>query len=337
MDNINNEEMILTPKGEQIMPELEMESGQGDHPNFIESNTHGISFEELIEQHVTPTFADGSLTLSSGDIIKATMKAAEEVFGELTPVEIRVSHRIQGRTPEAMNKPTSELTDDDTTTFYQRMAFVARVKSITREINGVEAHLVVAGCRAYNEDKLFSRPSPSKVKLAVGWMVRVCSNSCITSDGASGSIECMTAADVYEHALSLFNSFNPKKEDALEMLENLGNTFISEKEFCQIIGRLRLYQALPISEQNKLPKFILGDQAVNKIVYGFVSNKNFGKQPEEERISLWQFLQLANESVKQGSYINDFFEKILNCTSFTFGLQRAILGLDQDGYDWFLS
>ena len=30
-----------------------------------------------------PTFADGTLTLSSGSIIKATMRAAEEVYGEL--------------------------------------------------------------------------------------------------------------------------------------------------------------------------------------------------------------------------------------------------------------
>lgn len=338
MDN-NNEEMIITPIQEgQIVStkDFGLETETSSDPAFIESNTHSISFQELTEKHVTPTFADGSLTLSSGDIIKATMKAAQEVFGELTPVEIRVSHRIQGRIPDAKDKPASELTDADTTTFYQRMAFVCRVKAITRTINGVDAHLIVAGTRAFNEDKLFSRPSPSKMKLAVGWMVKVCSNTCLTCDGVTGTIECMTGADVYQKALSLFQGFNPEKENALELLENLGSTYISESTFCKIIGRLRLYQALPISEQNALPKFILGDSAVNKITYGFVSNPNFGKQEGENSISLWQFLQLANEAVKQGAYINDFIERNVCCTNFTLGLQRSIMGIDHE-YDWFLS
>ena len=40
-----------------------------EHPNFIESNTQGITFEELTEKNVIPTFADGTLTLSHGSII----------------------------------------------------------------------------------------------------------------------------------------------------------------------------------------------------------------------------------------------------------------------------
>jgi hypothetical protein len=307
-----------------------------EHPNFIESNTQGITFEELTEKNVIPTFADGTLTLSSGSIIKATMKAAEEVYGELTPVEIRVSHRIQGRRKEAQNKPASELQDEDITTFWQRMAFICHVKTLVRTINGVEVHLCIGGTRSYSEDKLFGKPTPSKMKLFVGWFVKLCSNGCLTCDGNSGTIECLTEADVYEKALALFHGFNPEKENALAMLENLGTTYISEQEFCNIIGRLRLYQALPAAEQNVLPKVIFGDQAANKIVQSYVSNPNFGLKEGADSISLWQLLQLANEAVKQGAYINDWQIRNQNCTDFVLGIQKAILGEDQEGYDWFL-
>ena len=336
----NNNDMILTPIGGQIVSTISLgtaEEQSEQHPNFIESNTQGITFEELTEKHVIPTYADGTLTLSSGSIIKATMRAAEEVYGELTTPEIRVSHRIQGRTPEAMNKPTSELQDEDITTFYQRMAFLCRVQGITRIINGQEVHLCIGATRSYSEDKLFGRPTPSKMRLFVGWFVKVCTNGCLTCDGNSGTIECMTEADVYEKALALFKSFDPEKENTLEMLENLGTTRISESDFCKIIGRLRLYQALPSSEQNVLPKVILGDQAVNKMVQGYVSNPNFGLKDGADSISLWELLQLANEAVKQGAYIDQWLERNQNCTDFVLGIQRAILGIDQEGYDWFLN
>ena len=151
----------------------------------------------------------------------STIRAAEEVYGELTPVEIQVSHRIQGRTPEAMNKPASELQDEDITTFWQRMAFICHVKTLTRSINGVEVHLCIGGTRSYSEDKLFGRPTPSKMKLFVGWFVGICSNGCLTTTGVSGTIECLTESDVFEKATALFRSFDPEKENALEMLENL--------------------------------------------------------------------------------------------------------------------
>ena len=336
----NNNDMILTPIGGQIVSSISLgtaEEQSEQHPNFIESNTQGITFEELTEKNVIPTFADGTLTLSSGSVIKATMRAAEEVYGELTIPEIRVSHRIQGRTPEAMNKPTSELQDEDITTFYQRMAFLCRVQGITRIINGQEVHLCIGATRSYSEDKLFGRPTPSKMRLFVGWFVKVCTNGCLTCDGNSGTIECMTEADVYEKALALFKSFDPEKENTLEMLENLGTTRISESDFCKIIGRLRLYQALPSSEQNVLPKVILGDQAVNKMVNGYVSNPNFGLKDGADSISLWELLQLANEAVKQGAYIDNWLDRNQNCTDFVLGIRRAILGIDQEGYDWFLN
>ena len=74
------------------------------HPNFIESNTQEISLEELTERNIIPTFSDNSLTISHQNFISAVTKVASNVFGELTPVELRVSHPIIGRIPSAQHK-----------------------------------------------------------------------------------------------------------------------------------------------------------------------------------------------------------------------------------------
>lgn len=305
------------------------------HPNFIESNTQAITLEELTNNNIIPTFGDNSLTISHQGFIGAVTEAAGQVFGEMTPVEIRVSHAIIGRVPSAQHKKINELRDDEKTIFYQRMAFCAHVKNLTKTINGQSVHLCIGGVRAYNEDKLYSRQSTMKFKIFVGWQVRVCSNLMLTCDGNSGTIECMTVTDILQKSSELFNGFSPHKEDTLQLLENLQSTQISEELFCKIIGRMRLYQFLPLSEQKKLPSLIIGDQAVNAMVKNYVSNPNFGKKDGEE-ITAWNLMQLSNEAVKQ-SYIDKWLDRNQNCTDFAIGIQKAIEGNDTEGYSWFLN
>lgn len=311
------------------------EVGEEYHPNFIESNTQAITLEELTENNIIPTFADNSLTISHQNFIGAVRSAAEKVFGELTPVECRVSHPVHGRLASAQNKRTEDLTDSEKTLHYMRLAWVCHVKNITRSINGQTVHLCVGGCRAYNEDKLYARQSPMKFKIFVAWQAKICSNLMISCLGNSGTIECLTEADINQKAIELFEGFNPDKENTLKMLENLQTTRLSEELFCKIIGRLRLYQFLPVSEQKKIPALNIGDQAVNAMVKGYVSNPNFGKK-EDEDITCWQLLQLANEAAK-AAYIDRFIDRNQSCTDFALGIQRAIEGNDTEGYSWFLS
>jgi hypothetical protein len=282
-----------------------------------------------------PTFSDNSLTIAHQNAIAAVYKAAEDVFGELTPPECRVSHAINGRVASAIHKPAKDLTDEEKTIFYQRLAFVAHVKSLTRNVAGQPLELTIGMCRAYNEDKLYSRKSPEKMKIFVGWKVRVCSNLCLTCNGNSGTVEVLTEADVYQKAYQLFRRFDPEKEDTLRLIENLHNTRVSESQFCYIIGRLRLYQALPTEVQRTLPTIEIGDQAVNAAVRGFVSNPNFGLKEGEGSITTFDMLQLLNESIKQ-TYIDKWVDRNQNCTDFAIGIQKALLGNDSEGYSWFL-
>ena len=297
------------------------EAAEERHPNFIESNTQAISLKDLMEKNIIPTFSDNSLTISHQNFIGTVTKVANNVFGGLTPVECRVSHPIIGRVPSAQHKKAFELLESE--------------KTLSREINGQTVNLCIGGVRAYNEDKLYSRKSPMKFKVFVGWQVRVCSNLMLTCDGNSGIIECMTEADIMQKTLELYNGFEPRMDETLHRLENLHDTPISEELFCKIIGRMRLYQALSPKEQKELPPLTLGDSTVNAMVKNYVTNENFGKKNGED-ITCWNFLQLANEAVKQ-TYIDKFLDRNQNCTDFAIGIQRAIEGEDAEGYSWFIN
>lgn len=343
---MNNEQALTVAQPEEGGQLLELQFVDGpapepeeeiseEHPNFIESNTQAITIEELATRCIVPTFSDNSLTIAHQNAIAAVYKAAEDVFGELTPPECRVSHAINGRVASAIHKPAKDLTDEEKTIFYQRLAFVAHVKSLTRIVAGQPVELTIGMCRAYNEDKLYSRKSPEKMKIFVGWKVRVCSNLCLTCNGNSGTVECLTEADVYQKAYLLFRRFDPEKEDTLQLIGALHNTRVSESQFCYLIGRLRLYQALPTEVLKTLPMIDIGDQAVNAAVRGFVSNPNFGLKEGEGSITTFEMLQLFNEALKQ-SYIDKFVDRNQNATDFALGIQRALLGNDTEGYSWFL-
>ena len=169
--------MSRTTNGTALVPEVEVRprmnllrpeviedaviaSEEKHHPNFIEANTSGITLKELTEKNIIPTFSNNSLTISHQNFIGAVTKAAKGVFGELTPVECRVSHPIIGRIPSAQNKKANELTEEEKTVFYQRLAWVCHVKNLVRTINGQPTHLCIGGVRAYNEDKLYTSEVP---------------------------------------------------------------------------------------------------------------------------------------------------------------------------------
>lgn len=305
-----------------------------EDPAFIESNTQAITFDDLCNKLIVPTFADNTLTIPMQNYINAAYKAAENVFGELSEPQIRVSHPISGRTPDAIGLKAAELREDQKTLFYQRLAWICRVKNITKEIDGKTIHLCIGGVRAYNEDRLYARKNPEKMRVFVSWTVKLCSNLMLQCQGNVGNFECMTEADIYQKSIQLFQSFNPVKEENFQALKRLTETRINESQFCTILGRMRLYNQLPIAEQNKLPKLIIGDTAAIATTRGYIENPDFGRKDDETTISLFDLMNLMNESVKQ-AYIDRWADRNQNCTDFCIGLQRALSGTDSS-YDWFL-
>ena len=299
--------------------------------HFIEANTQQVTLEHLKRECIIPSFASMEETISHQSFINAVVEATKDYFQGLVISEpgIRISHPINGRIPSALGKKTSELLDYEKTLFYQRMCFCIEIPSIVQTQSGNRLTLSIGGVRAYNEMNLYSRKSVEKFKIFIGFKNSVCSNLMLTTDGLQDKIEVLDVHELYKATMDLFHRYNPASD--MELFNRLASMRISETEFCQIVGRMRLYQALNPIQQRRLPRMLLGDSQTNTACKAFITDENF--RATSSNISGWQLLNLLNGSVKS-SYIDNFLERNLNCTEFVHGIYRAKQGDHQ--YAWFL-
>jgi hypothetical protein len=105
-------------------------------PVFIEANTVKISKSDLLTKCTIPVFAkDNEATISHSDFINCI----EQVIGGYYPesyTDIRVSHPIKGRIPEARYKKASDLQPHEETLYYERMMFVITLPTVKKDIGG---------------------------------------------------------------------------------------------------------------------------------------------------------------------------------------------------------
>ena len=300
--------------------------------NFLEANTNAITLEELAEQCVVPTWANQELTISHQDFINTVHDAACNVFaGEtINNPEIRVSHIVRGRIPSALGKRSSELLDSEKTQFYQRLAFAFTIPSLHECIDGQRLELCIGGVRNYSDLNLYrANRGMEKFVIYLGWRVNVCSNQVLTGDGVRLNIEVMSLHDLYKAVLDLFYNFNLEKD--IQLLHSLTQTRLTESQFAQIVGRMRLYQALPSYLQREIPKLLITDSQINNVCRDYYNNPNFGHK--DNTISLFDFHNLLTEANKS-SYINDYVQRGINATEITVGIGKALQGDSE--YSWFL-
>src|SRR5215203_7082642 len=100
---------------------------------FIEANTVESTLEEIQKRHIIPTYRDSEALISQAEFIEVTEEVVQEVFAaeRILRPSVRLSHPIKGRVPEARNKPASELNEWEKTLYYERMAFIQEISSIT--------------------------------------------------------------------------------------------------------------------------------------------------------------------------------------------------------------
>ena len=300
--------------------------------NFLEANTNAITLEELAEQCVVPTWANQELTISHQDFINTVHDAACNVFaGEtINNPEIRVSHIVRGRIPSALGKRSSELLDSEKTQFYQRLAFAFTIPSLHECIDGQRLELCIGGVRNYSDLNLYrANRGTEKFSIYLGWRVNLCSNQVLTGDGVRLNIEVMSLHDLYKAVLDLFYNFNLEKD--IQLLQSLTQTRLTESQFAQIVGRMRLYQALPSYLQREIPKLLITDSQINNVCRDYYNNPNFGHK--NNTISLFDFHNLLTEANKS-SYIDSYVQRGLNATEITVGISKALQG-DKE-YAWFL-
>lgn len=301
--------------------------------SFLEANTNAVTLDELKTQCVVPTWANQELTIAHQDFISCVHDAAKVFYqGEtVNAPDIRVSHIVRGRTPNALGKKASELLECEKTQFYQRLAFAFTVPTIFETLEGQKMELCVGGVRNYSDLNLYrTSKGMEKFSVFVGWRVNICSNQILTGQGVKLSMEVMNIADLYKNVMDLFCRFNPAKD--FHLMHQLSNTFISESQFAQIVGRMRMYQALPQGYARRIPRLLITDSQVNAICRGFYHNETFGMK--DNAISLYSFHNLVTESNKN-NYIDSYLQRGLNASEVCVGLNNALCGTD-DSYKWFL-
>ena len=300
--------------------------------NFLEANTNAITLEELAEQCVVPTWANQELTISHQDFINTVHDAACNIFaGEtINTPDIRVSHIVRGRIPSALGKRSSELLESEKTQFYQRLAFAFTIPSLHECIAGQRLELCIGGVRNYSDLNLYrANRGMEKFSVFVGWRVQICSNQVLTGQGVRLALEVMSIHDLYKAVLELFYNFNMDRD--IQLLQSLTQTRLSETQFAQIVGRMRLYQALPSYQQRKLPKLLITDSQINNVCRDYYNNPNFGAK--NNTISMFDFHNLLTEANKS-SYIDSYVQRGINATEVTVGICKALQGDSE--YSWFL-
>jgi hypothetical protein len=302
---------------------------------FIEANTESVSLSHLKEKCVIPVFTkDNEITLSHQEFIQTAMSAISSMFPNepLDTPEIRVSHQIKGRTPDALHIAAKDLQEHQKTSYFERMAFIIRVPGITETINGNKLALTVGGVRSYNQENLYNKKSYEKFKFFIGFQNMVCCNLCVSTDGFQNEIRAMSYLDLEDRMLQVIQGYNASQH--LKTMQNLLNNSLSENDFAQIIGKSRLYNYLPKKEKALIPELLLNDGHINTVAKDYYQDESFCRD-SVGNISMWEFYNLLTGSNKT-SYVDTFLERGVNAFQFSEGISNAITDRSS-AYSWFLS
>ena len=300
---------------------------------FIEANTKEVELSHLKEECIIPVFSkDNEVTISHQSFIDTVLEAAYRVFPQeqITDPSIRVSHVVKGRIPEAIHKPVNQLLETDKTIYYERMMFCFELPTLYQTIDGSRLNLTIGGVRAYNEQNLYSKKSPEKFKIFIGFKNMVCCNLCVSTDGYKASVRVMDIPALLDAAVQLFRSYN--MEQHLAVMAAYQNLVMSESQFAQLLGKCRMYQYLPACRRKQLPELLMTDTQIGVVAKSYYDDENFGIG-DANAISLWKVYNLFTGSNKI-SYIDNFLDRAHNATEVTTGLAKALQGDIQ--YAWFL-
>jgi hypothetical protein len=303
----------------------------GRHNSFIEANTIPGSLEEIKHQHIIPVFSNNEPLISHADFIEASSQLTADIFnGEhILKPDIRVSHPVMGRIPDAKDKPVHLLMEWEKTLYFQRMAFIIEIPSIQSEVDGNVLSLTIGGVRSFADENLRSRNvSDQHFKIFIGFKNTVCCNMCIWTDGYMSDVRVKSLGQLKAVIRTLLESYNQSYH--LHHLSKLTEFSITEQQFANLIGRCRLYQHLPKKEQSSINPLLLSDSQLIVICKDYYRDRSFCRD-ENGNINLWKLYNLLTGSNKS-SYIDSFLDRSANAYSFSEQLRFALEGRIESWY-----
>ena len=203
------------------------------------------------------------------------------------------------------------------------------IPTIYETVNGNRLTLTIGGVRAYNHTNLYSKKTAERFKVFIGFTCKVCTNLCVSTDGYLSCLEVTNTNELYRAILELFNRYDPAKH--IHLMQALGNSYLTEHQFCQLLGRMRLYQSLPQSLQKAIPRMLLTDSQINNVAKSYIQDENFSSLGSD--LSMWKFYNLLTGANKN-SYIDSFLDRAYNATEMAIGINAALHG--DDKYRWFI-
>lgn len=313
---------------------VETERTDSNRSSFIEANTIPMSFEEIKNDLIIPVFVSSNETLiSHSDFVEAMYSIAAEVFeGEqiLYP-QIRVSHPIKGRIPEAKDKPANQLMDFEKTLIYERMAFIIEVPSIQTEIDGNLLSLTIGGVKSYASDNLYSRSkSDQTFKIFIGFKNTVCTNLCVFSDGYVNDVKVKSLGMLKGAIRTLLEGY--ERNFHVSNMKKLTEFSITEQQFANLLGRCRMYNHLPAEIKSTIPALLFGENQMSSVVKDFYRDSSFCRDTNGG-INLWRLYNLFTGSNKT-SYIDTFLDRSVNAFSFVEQIRWA---LEDQRENWYLN
>lgn len=329
-DNIPGGDEFIRTKDE----DFSLQVSENQNNPFIEANTKNISLSQLKNDCIIPVFSkDNEKTIAHQEFIEIAQECVQEIYPNenIGVPEIRVSHTIKGRTASAIYKPVKELLEHEKTQYFERMAFIIRIPSITENINGNHLALTVGGVRAYNQENLYNKKTYEKFKFFIGFQNMVCCNLCISTDGFSEEMKAKSFQELKTAMLNLIGNYNAQYQ--LDQMKFLTEHSLTEKQFAQLIGKTKLYSFLPKGLKNEMPELMLNDGQISTVAKDYYLDNSFCRG-NDGNINLWNVYNLFTGANKS-SYIDSFLSRNVNAFDFTKGLADTISGSSK--YHWFLS
>jgi hypothetical protein len=299
---------------------------------FIGANTIEMPLEEMNEKHIIPCYArDNEPLISQIQFIEAVQDALRIPFeGEtIDAPQIRVSHPVRGRIPEARHKAAKDLLEVEKTIYHERAIFKIDIPSIHTTIDGQDLCLSVGGVKAYNLDSIGKDSrSPQHFTLFCGFKNFICSNMCLWSDGSVLQTTVTSLNELSWKIEKLFMDFKYDRE--LERLNNWSNIGLSEEQFCQFLGRTRYYNHLSRSRKDEIFPLEITDSQFSAVARGYDSMIQPG---QDSYLSLWSFFNLCTSAVKS-SYLDSYVDRCVNSHTLASHLENHLIGKEES---WFLT
>lgn len=326
-------EQAILPNPSHQGTYIDFEESSTSKP-FLQANTEEFTLAHIRKDHTIPCFAkDNEPLISHCDFIDLTSQVVGEIFSQETILSpsIRLSHPIKGRIPEAKEKAAKDLLDHEKTLYYERMAFIIEIPSISDSIEGNNLTLTLGGVKAYNLENLYTKKGVDEhFKVFIGFQNKICTNLCVWTDGYMADLKVKNMAQLKNAIYSLFSQYNASQH--IQKLRNFTQYDITEQQFVHLIGKCKLFNYLPTAMKSGISPLLFGDTQLSTVCRDYYRDDSFCRN-EDGSINLWRLYNLFTGANKS-SYIDTFLDRSLNAFQFTEEIRQV---LENHQSSWFLN